>query len=127
MFKELNLNPKGKNTSDCIIRALAYCLDISWEDSYTLLYQKGLELKEPMLVTKVMDSVLKDHSWEPHKPLRHSDDNRLYTIEETSKEVDKALINVRNSHVSCIDNGYIVDTWNCSHQRSGVFWTPPKE
>ena len=41
-FIHCNPNPKGRNTGDCVIRAIAICMDRSWDDVYADVCYQGL-------------------------------------------------------------------------------------
>lgn len=42
MFRKINVNPTGKQTDDCVVRAIAILMEISWEKAYMDLCQRGL-------------------------------------------------------------------------------------
>lgn len=38
-YRYLNLNPKNRKTGDCVIRAIAGALDLTWDEASDLLYE----------------------------------------------------------------------------------------
>lgn len=46
MFKEKNLNPSGKRTGDCVVRAIAYATGSTWERTYLELTMEGYEKRD---------------------------------------------------------------------------------
>ena len=42
MYVYANVNPMNKNAEDCLVRAVAVIMDISWEKAYMDLCQRGL-------------------------------------------------------------------------------------
>ncbi len=43
-YKNFNLNPAGRHTEDCAVRALAAALNMSWKEIYTGLCEQGFWL-----------------------------------------------------------------------------------
>ena len=54
-----NLNPIRRNTSDCVIRALALVMNKSWEEVYMELANEGLALYDMMEVNSTWGNYLK--------------------------------------------------------------------
>lgn len=46
MFIQTNLNPQGKRTDDCVVRAIAKALEIDWNSAYTMLSAHGLKMAD---------------------------------------------------------------------------------
>ncbi len=46
MFILKNLNPQGRRTDDCVVRAIALALNIDWNSAYTMLSAHGLKLAD---------------------------------------------------------------------------------
>lgn len=44
MWKEYNPNPVGRKVGDCVIRAVAKALDLSWEEAYVLVMVNGFRM-----------------------------------------------------------------------------------
>lgn len=68
MYKMLNMNPEGRRTTDCVIRAIATVLGTDWDTIYDEIYAEGKRHHD------MMDA---NHIW-----IRWLERNgfRLYTI-----------------------------------------------
>ena len=78
---KLNLNPKGWKTGDCVIRAIAYATQQSWDDVYKGLSDLGFKKKRMPNDKQVYEQYLKDLGWEKQKQPRKWD-NTKYTVNE---------------------------------------------
>lgn len=122
-FERLNLNPKNRKTSDCVIRAISYAFGQSWEDTFQDLCKIGLELKSMPNDKLVYSAYLADQEWAKQKMPRFADNSR-YTIKEFLAENPQGtfILSIAN-HLTVAKDGVLVDTWNCSHKSVGNYWT----
>ena len=70
-----NENPKGKRTSDCVIRAIARATGQSWEEVLTGLYQVAMQLKTAPADKVCFDRYLGQQGWLKHPQPRKDDGN----------------------------------------------------
>ena len=119
---KLNLNPKGWKTGDCVIRAIAYATQQSWDDVYKGLSDLGFKKKRMPNDKQVYEQYLKDLGWEKQKQPRKWD-NTKYTVNEFIKEFphNVYVVSVAN-HLTAIANNDIVDTWDCGRKSVGNYW-----
>ena len=125
-FKKLNVNPKNRKTGDCSIRALAYLLDIKWEEALTLLYEEAIKTKYDTADRKNMESVLNKCGYVKMKQPRMEGNLKypLYRMDEVlskQQRQNKVLCNVANHYV-VIDNDNIVDSWDSSCKCCGNYF-----
>lgn len=122
-FKRTNLNPKEwKHEGDCVVRALAAANNMSWEKTYSLLCEIGLKKCRMPNSKYTYEQLLKNYDWIKYKMPKHSD-GRRYTVKELADEKpnDRIVVSMAN-HLSFIDKGTLVDTWNCGNKSVGNYW-----
>lgn len=122
-FHYHNENPKNLVSSgDCVIRAIAYGTGLGWDTVYTELCNLGLKLKAMPNDKKVFKKYLTQLGFTMHsQPIKWN--GTKYTVEEFAKENSdkKIIVNVAN-HLSVIDCGKIIDTWDCGYKCVGNYW-----
>lgn len=140
-MKKLNINPKGIKACDCVIRAIAYATDNTWENVYVELCKLGMKMKRMPNEKQVYEKYLEQKGWVKHKQPRAKDYEdgfkmgmKKYTVKEFIELMNfenkcigkgKLIISVAN-HLTCIEcNNWeyeLVDTWDCSYKCVGNYW-----
>lgn len=123
-FKKFNANPKEwKGEGDCVIRALCTGMNQTWEETYLDLTKLGLKKCRMPNSKRTYEAYLEQKGWIKHKMPRHDDGSR-YTVRELIDESPnmKAIISVAN-HLTYVDTGTLLDTWDCSRKSVGNYWT----
>lgn len=122
-FKKCNMNPKDLKVGDCVIRALTLADD---KEDYRKVYKELFEIgykKCRMVNDKIVyEKWLQDHGWVkikmPKKP-----NNKRYTLEEwINDNPDLTFVASVAKHLTFIDKGILIDTWNCSYKCLGNYW-----
>lgn len=124
IFQKTNVNPKEwKSEGDCVVRAISKASNTSWDEVYWDLCLLGRKKCRMPNSKKLYEAYLKEQGWEKHKMPRHEDGTR-YTVEELINELPKKtlIISVAN-HLTCCQQGTLIDTWNCGHKSVGNYWT----
>ena len=135
-FISVNKNPKGKKTTDCVIRALITALNLSVEtiiqELTTIYITKGWFINDKKCYSKYLES----KGYAIHKqPKRY--DNTKYTAEEFCEYLNEntdingtVIAHVGGHHISTFVNvgtdknrDYrIYDIWDCSSKCVGNWW-----
>jgi hypothetical protein len=115
MFIYYNANEFGNNVEDCTIRAISVAEGISWDRAYQKLSdyarERGLMLSSVESVEKYLDEhyekVCEDY----------------ITVGEFAynNPIGTFLVTMP-SHITCIVNGEIVDTFDCSDRFMWCAW-----
>ena len=63
MYKNVNLNPSGRRTDDCVIRALAMAFHRDWETIYDEIAKEGRKRHDMMNANHVWIGWLKDRGF----------------------------------------------------------------
>lgn len=124
-FKRTNPNPRPLNQwdqpkGDCSIRGVANALEISWEEAYKKLAEKGLEMYDLMSSGEVIRAVLWENGFQ-------YDGGRGgmgcgYAAENVGMFADKNrkgtfVIECGGDHLTVVKNGKILDEYDCSRYR----------
>ena len=123
-FINYNANPKGRKTTDCVIRAICTALNISWKDCYISLVE--FSIKQGLMCNdkRAYTTYLKAKGYEMQKMLRRKDNTR-YTVKEFIDEIadPKAIyiLSIAN-HLTTVKDKALLDTWNCSRKSVGNYW-----
>jgi hypothetical protein len=122
MFVFYNLNPRGKNVGDCVVRAISKALDLSWEKTYILLCVQGLICADLPSSNEVWSDFLKSKGFKR----RTLDDT--YTIEEFCEAFPNGVYVVgTGSHAVAVVDGCFFDAWNSGREQVLYYFEKEKE
>ena len=120
------MNPKGRKTGDCSTRAIAYALQITWEEALKLQYEESLKTKYDLTSRQVMERVLGKFGYVKMRQPR-TEDNLRYTIYSLDKVLadkdrqNRIVCNVANHYV-VVDGDSYVDTWDSGCKCCGNYY-----
>lgn len=123
-MKKINMNPKGLKIGDCVIRAISYATNQSWDKVYQDLCSLGLKMKRMPNDKKVFNKYLEQLDWVKQKQPKTYYGKKM-TVNEFSRDLATKqiyLISVRK-HLTVLDNYELVDIWDCSNSSMGNYWT----
>lgn len=106
-----NPNPLGKNTNDCVVRALCLVLNQSWDQTYDELSMVGKELCEPFNSDTIWWTYLKRKGFfRAFVPDRCPD---CYSVKEFCFDhpIGRFVIKASKHVIAVIDGDYY-DTWD---------------
>ena len=103
MYRYANLNPIGKTTDDCLVRAIALVLDIPWEKAYIDLCNRGLLIYDMPNSAAVY---LREKGFKRY--IISNECPACYTIEDFSEEYPNGryIVLTSNHAVPVIDGDY---------------------
>lgn len=112
-----NVNPKGKETADCVTRALVLATELPYEEIVKLQMAHSLETGESFANKVVYEKILSDYGYVKKKQPKRND-GTMYCIEEMDKLLTKeqlmgGVFVTVNSHVSYIKGNNYYDIWDC--------------
>ena len=130
-FTYHNMNPKGKHTGDCVIRAIAYALNKDWHEMVDDLVGYTHKYMIPYDYAPLYERYLKDHGY-VRVPQQKNSEGKVCTVYEVCRKLDRlgiskpVLMHVRPHHltvVSRIDGVMkVVDIWNSNTHRAGKLY-----
>ena len=127
MYEFYNPNPVRPEggAGDCAVRAVAKALDISWEESYTLLSANGFLMGELPNSDLVWGSVVRQHGFTREIPNNCED---CYTVEEFMNDNPEGTFLVKSDgHVACVIDGTLYDSWDSSQNGVIYVWKKGEE
>ena len=122
-IKYYNANPKKwKREGDCVVRAICTVLNQSWELTYMELCELGLRRCMMPNSKLLYEAYLKSKGLEKQKMPKKANGKR-YTIREFVEERPDfiGIISVAG-HLTCVANGSLIDTWDCSDKSICNYW-----
>lgn len=111
MYKEKNLNPSGKRTGDCVVRAIAYATGSTWERTYIELIMEGYEEHDMPSSNAVWDRYLRKKGFE--RRLIPNTCPMCYTVKDFCKDHPNGMyVLATGTHVLAVEKGDYYDTWD---------------
>ena len=125
-FRKENINPKGWKTGDCVVRAIAGANNMSWEVAYLQLCDIGAKKCRMPNDKQTYEAWLKEHGWVKQKmPVWYDafGNRNRYTVKALADEYPdiKMIVSVA-SHLTFVDKGTLIDSWNCGSKSVGNYW-----
>lgn len=141
-FHFYNANPKGKMTTDCVVRAITVALDQPWEQTIREMAEMSIKTGYMLNENMGMDKYLQSKGWikckQPKKPdgtkytgkefcrtLMHPRYSEELNICNKSFNIHHIVANIGGHHTVAIKSGQIWDTWNSGEGSIGVVWVKP--
>lgn len=117
-FHYHNENRDGKNVGDCTVRSISVALDQSWDTTYWGLCMEGWLSADMPSGNNVWGRYLQKKGW--HRYLPEYDD---ITVQEFAHEHPYGTyLLALDSHIVCVVDGTIVDTWNSGKKIVLYYW-----
>lgn len=116
-----NPNPKGKDTGDCVVRALTLLFDKNWYDIYTELCSLGFEMCELPSSDRLWGNYLQKHGYKrtplpDYCPI-------CYTVSDFCRENQQGqFLLALNGHVVYVLNGDYYDSWDSGNKCPLFVW-----
>lgn len=114
-----NINPEKKLTGDCVIRAIALALGLTWYEASDMLYLNArncsCEMSELKCYSRLLDNM---------PELERIDKPYVgYTIGELCDLLDDGIYLLRiEGHLTCMISKKVFDIWNCLDYETTAIW-----
>lgn len=121
-FKYYNANPKGRITTDCVVRAICTALNEPYKYVLMEMIELSIETGYEYTDKKCIDKYLQLKGWVKMKQPRKSN-NTKYTGEEFCKIIKETCVaNIGGHHIVCIKGGKVYDIWDSTDGCIGNYW-----
>lgn len=121
MWVKTNPNPEKKEVGDCVIRALAIALDMTWTEVYDDLYLLGREWHDMMSSNEVWGLYLYRHGFEPFMLPKTCP--QCLTVKEFCKKYPRGTYVIgTGDHAVAVINGDYFDSWDSGNSVASYFW-----
>ena len=125
-YKYINVNPKGKYSGDCVIRAIALACGQSWETTIREMTELGIRYGYVCNDVNLYPKYLEKKGFIKMKEPRDCCNRKLtvkeWLIQREGFEVKTIVANVGSHHVTCIKDNKVNDIWNCSNRMMHAYW-----
>lgn len=125
-FHYHNANPKGRFTTDCVVRAISAATETPYNvvvgELAKMQQSTGFDASSPECFGRYLEIV---HGWNKHNQPRKSD-GKKYTGSEFCREFAKGkkiVANLGGGHTVAIIDGRVYDTWDSTDGCIGNYWT----
>ena len=115
MWRQVNLNPKGKSVGDCTARAIAIATGSAWVDTYLDLCLMGMIMADMPSANAVTTAHLKKNGFRRRTIPDECPD--CYTITDFCKDHPKGTYIIgTGSHLTTVIDGDLWDSWDSSNE-----------
>lgn len=121
IYKYTNPHPKGLDTTDCVVRAIAIAFDSDYLETRKLLNRKKRELEfSSYKATQFIYKYLEDYERIKFKVDKGV--KRINAVDFAKVYYEGTFIVKMAKHIVCIKNGLILDTWDSSDKTIYTAW-----
>lgn len=125
MYIEYNPNPMGKNTGDCVIRAIAKALDLSWDDAFFAVMSESFMMKDMPSSNAVWGALLKNNGFKRYVIPDYCPN--CYTIRDFCDDnFYGTYVVTTGSHAVAVKNGDYFDSWDSGGETVVYYWRKTK-
>lgn len=122
VYIEYNVNPKGKKTGDCAIRAVAVATGLGWDKAYAGLVDIGFKLKTTPSDVEAVEKFLLSQGFLVGTVKVRKGEHRP-TVDSFATEHPNMYAVLRVAgHLTCCGRGNYVDIWDCGDKSVYKYW-----
>lgn len=121
MWIKTNPNPCSRIVGDCVVRACAIALDISWEEAFDLLSDSAYKMCDMPSSNGVLGAVLRMHGF--YKSAISDSCPDCYTAADFARDNPNGTFVLGfGDHVVTVIDGDIYDAWDSSNEIPIYVW-----
>lgn len=115
MYVEFNPNPCKRSTGDCVVRAIAKILGITWKQAYVELTEQGLKDCDIISSNEVWGNFLKNNGFKRY--LIPDTCPNCYTVNDFCKDHPYGeYVLATGNHVVAVVDGSYYDAWDSGRE-----------
>ena len=118
-----NVNPKGKVTTDCVVRAICKALEKTYTEVYDGMFKYSLRTGVHINDKKFLQKYLKTFGYDMLKQPKHEDGTK-YTVKEFLEKNQNGtyILSINAHHITVAIDGKVHDIWDCTERVAGNYW-----
>lgn len=121
-FTFYNVNPKGKKTTDCVIRAICTALNQGYNTTAKELLEFWLKTGYDMSDVRCFGKYLESKGWQKQKQPRKENNTKFTGKEFVKCFKGTCVANIGGNHTVCIKDGKVLDIWDSTGGCIGNYW-----
>lgn len=120
-YRYFNPNPVGNRTRDCIIRAMAAALDITWDDAFDLVAERAKQMGQTMDENAVYGSILRQYGF--YRATVPNSCPDCYTAADFCRDHPHGIYVLGfTGHVAAVIEGQVWDSFDSSNEIPCYYW-----
>lgn len=121
MYRPYNPNPKHNAGSDCVVRAISYVEDQTWDDTYLDITTYGFMVKEMPSINSTWGGFLRSRGYNRYMIPNSCPD--CYTVKDFCRDNPTGrYVLATGTHVVAVDNGDYYDSWDSGNEIPMYYW-----
>lgn len=124
-YIKYNHNPFNIKTGDCVIRAVGFALNETWQDTYKGMMDVALDMGFAISCKDNYEEYLKRKGIPKQKMPKRANGKR-YRLNDFIKELAEPnktyIIKLQGHHLTCVKDLAIYDTWYCGEKCVLNYW-----
>lgn len=122
MFVYYNINPLGKKTGDCSVRAVAVATGLGWDKAFEGLVASAFRLKTVPDDTEAVEDFLLKQGFKIGK-IKVPKGGHRPTVAQFAEQNPNIYAVLRVAgHLTCSGKGNYVDIWDCGDKSVYKYW-----
>lgn len=120
-YVEVNPNPFGRDTGDCVIRAISIAENRSWDDVYLDMMVRGFFEKDMVETNGFWNAYLKDLGYTRHIIPDTCPD--CYSVRQFADDNPQGIFILgTGTHAVAVIDGNYVDAWDSGNKIPIFYW-----
>lgn len=115
-YVNYNANPQGCHVGDCVIRAISTAFNENWDYIYMKLCVEGLIMSDLPSANRVWGEYLR------YRGLKRMPSESVSVADFCDLHEEGVFILALPSHVVCVKNSTLYDTWDSRREEVLYFW-----
>lgn len=118
-----NMNPKGKITTDCVVRSICRAMNVPYDQVYEDMFKFSMKTYIHINDKKFLERYLKKFGYVKMKQPKHDDGTKL-TVKEFCEKYNtgKYILSINCHHITSIIDGKVHDIWDCTDRVVCNYW-----
>lgn len=121
MYIEYNPNPAGKVVGDCVIRAISFVTNQTWDETYVWIFVFGFDLKDMMAANQVWETYLTYKGFV--RTMLPDTCPSCYTVKQFTLDHPYGIyLLATGTHVVAVKDGNYYDAWDSGNEVPIYYW-----